>query len=170
LDIKGLSAYILAAQQQNRTSAPMFRAILRVLFGFAIACLTAGLMLVLFVITPADLATESDRAQGAAVLALMAATQAAVFSAPFVFLATALGEWQAIRNWVYYALAGIAVAMTGFLVQYSGEPGGQTIMNDYAFKAFLTTGFAAGFVYWAIAGRNAGGAPADPETATLEVS
>jgi hypothetical protein len=134
----------------------MIRALLRVLMGFVIACLVAGLVQVLFVMTPADLASETDKVQGAAILTLMAATQSSVFAAPFAFLVTAIGEWQAIRNWVYYALAGIAIAFAGFLVQYSSETGGVTIFNDYAFKAFLTTGFVAGFTYWLVAGRTAG--------------
>ncbi len=148
----------------------MIRALLRVLFGFVIACLVAGLVQVLFVVTPADLASETDKVQGAAVLALMAATQSAVFAASFAFLVAVLGEWQAIRNWVFYALAGIAIAFAGFLVQYSGEAGQTTILNDYAFRAFLTTGFVAGFTYWLLAGRNAGGRGADPEQPPAEIA
>jgi hypothetical protein len=148
----------------------MIRALFRVLFGFVIACLVAGLVQVLFVMTPVDLVNDTDKVQGAAVLALMAATQSAVFAASFAFLVAALGEWQAIRNWVYYALAGIAIAFAGFLVQYSGEAGQTTIFNDYAFKAFLTTGFIAGFTYWLMAGRNAGGPSLEPEQSRLETT
>jgi hypothetical protein len=126
-----------------------------------VACFAGALVQVLFAFTPADLAAETGKIASVGLLTLLTATQFAVFSAPFVCLAAGFGEWQPVRNWIYYALAGIAVAITGFLVQYSGETGGLTIFNDYALKAFLTTGFVAGFAYWLVAGRNAG---ADPDT------
>jgi hypothetical protein len=84
-----------------------------------------------------------------------------VFSAPFALIAVALGEWQGIRSWLYYVLAGIGIAGAGFFAQYTGEPDGATIVNDYALRAFLVTGVVAGLVYWAVAGRRAGGREAD---------
>lgn len=139
----------------------MVRALIRVIVGLLVACLAAGLVQVLFVVTPADLArTESaalaDRVGSAGLLTLLAATQTAVFAAPFALLAGIFGEWQRITNWVFYGLAGLAIGIAGFAAQYSAEGPAATIVNDYALRAFLTTGFIAGFVYWMVAGRHAG--------------
>lgn len=149
------------------------RAVFRVLFGLILACLAAGLIQVMFVVTPADVvktdaALIPDRLGSAGFLALLAATQTAVFAVPFAIVAAIIGEWQGIRSWIYYALAGLAIAMAGFLTQYSNEGGGATIVNDYAFRAFLTTGFFAGFVYWMVSGRSAGAGADGIETSATK--
>lgn len=149
----------------------MLGRIIRVLFGFVVSCLAAGLTIVLFVTTPLELAsTPSDAAMDALVsnglLALAAATHSAVFAAPFALIGAAIGEWRGIGHWVYYVLAGIAIAALGFLAQYWSESGGQgSIVNNYALAAFLTTGFVAGMVYWLLAGQFArtGEGPHTPE-------
>jgi len=139
----------------------MLLSLLRILLGFATACLAAGLVQVAFVITPLEIATLEpaaipDRLSGAGLLALFAATHSAVFSAPFALLAAAFAEWQGIRSWIYYALAGIAIALAGVLTQHASETGATTIVNDYALRAFLAAGFVAGLAYWVVAGRSAG--------------
>jgi hypothetical protein len=146
----------------------MFLSLIRTLFGFAMACLAAALVQVLFVVTPAEIAglkptDMADRLSSAGVLVLLAATHTAVFAAPFWLLLAAFGEWLAIRSWIYYALAGIAIAMAGFTAQYASETGSLTIVNDYALRAFLAAGFAAGIVYWLTAGRSAGRRPVEPD-------
>jgi hypothetical protein len=138
----------------------MLLRILRVLFGFLVACLAAGLTIVLFVYTPAELATSDiggDRWAEAGLLALAAATHSAIFAAPFALIAAVIAEWRAVRSWTYYALAGIVITAIGFLAQYSSEASGDiSIFNNYATLAFLATGFAAGLAYWLVAGRWAG--------------
>jgi len=144
----------------------MFGRIIRVLFGFALACLAAGLTVVLFVYSPLELASDlsSDRAAEAGLLALAAATHSAVFAAPFALIGAAIGEWQRIGSWAYYALVGVAISGIGFLAQYWTESGSEgSIVNNYAVMAFLVTGFAAGMVYWLVSGRFAGGSEPDAE-------
>jgi hypothetical protein len=141
----------------------MILALLRVLFGFAIACLAAALVQVAFVITPAEIVSLDpgaipDRLGGAGLLTLLTATHVAIFSAPFGLVVAAVGEWQALRSWIFYTLAGMAIALAGFVAQYASEVGTVTIVNNYALQAYVTTGFVAGFVYWAFSGRYAGGA------------
>ncbi len=136
----------------------MLLAIVRVLLGFAVACLAAGVVQVLFVITPAEIASSGpsalmERVRGAGVLWLIAATQSAVFAAPFALVAAGLAEWQGIRGRVYYAFGGLGIAIAGFLTQLAGETGGQTVVNGYALAMFVVTGLAAGLVYWVAAGR-----------------
>ena len=68
-------------------------AIVRVLVGFAAACLAAGFMQVLFAVTPAELVVAGDERLGEAVTwGLLSATQIAVFSAPFALIAVIISE------------------------------------------------------------------------------
>lgn len=135
----------------------------RVLTGFLLACLTAGLVTVLYVFPPSQMAALpanvfNERAGQAGILALLAATHSAIFGAAFTLIAAVIGEWLSIRNVVYYLLAGTAIALLGFLAQFSSEVAGQpTILNNYALMAFLTAGFFAGVTYWLAAGQFAGG-------------
>ncbi len=142
----------------------MILGLLRVLLAFAVACLVAGLVQVFFARSPGELGSDP-----AAVveLVLLTATHFAVFSSPFVLVVAALGEWQSIRYWLYYAVAGIGIAMAGFLAQYSSEGGGPTIFNAYAMFAFVIPGIIAGLVYWFLAGRHAGD---DPDTPLLGIT
>ncbi|HEX2337774.1 MAG TPA: hypothetical protein VHI72_14995 [Hyphomicrobiaceae bacterium] len=137
----------------------------RVVFGFVLACLAAGLTLVLFVYTPLELAGlaangEGSRLAEAGLLALAAATHTAVFSAPFALLGAAYGEWRGVRSPAYYALVGILIAALGFFAQYRSEAAGElSILNTYALSAFVLTGFVAGLVYWLCTGRASAGPP-----------
>lgn len=136
--------------------------VIRVLFGFIAASLAAGLVLVLFVNTPNDLAAElsGDRLSETGVLALAVGTQAAVFAAPFAFIGAALSEWKGYASWLYSALVGVIIAAIGFAVQYAGEAGvPHTIFNSYALAAFIVSGLVGGLVYWLLAGAAAKSAP-----------
>lgn len=137
----------------------------RSLFGFAFACLAAALTQVLFVITPADLyLLESDQrieqAGRALAVALSAATQFAIFAAPFALAAIVFGFVQGVRGWAYYVFVGLAIALLGFAALYAGETGSDfTIANSYAIAAFSFSGIIAGYVFWLVAGRGSRGLP-----------
>jgi hypothetical protein len=135
----------------------MITSVLRVLIGFALACI-AGALIQLGFATPNDVLTDDFvTLSWSFEQVLLAATHSAVFSAPFALVAAAIGEWQSIRSWVYYALAGIAIAIAGFIALYSGETNGpNSIVNQYATIAYLCSGLVGGWVYWLISGRNAG--------------
>ena len=137
----------------------MIMSVLRVLVAFGLACL-AGALVKLGFATPNDVLTDDpDRLSWSLEQALLAATHSAVFSAPFALVAAAIGEWQSIRSWVYYALAGIAIALAGFIALYSGETSGpNSIVNQYATIAYLAAGLVGGWVYWLLSGRYAGDA------------
>ena len=137
----------------------MITSVLRVLIGFALACI-AGALIQLGFATPNDVLTDDlVTLSWSFEQVLLAATHSAVFSAPFALVAAAIGEWQSIRSWVYCALAGIAIAIAGFIALYSGETNGpNSIVNQYATIAYLCSGLAGGWVYWLISGRNAGDA------------
>jgi hypothetical protein len=132
---------------------------IRVVFGFVVACLAAGLTIVLFVTTPVELANTpsnafTDALSANGLLALFAATHSAVFAAPLALIGAAIGEWRRLTHWTYYAVVGIVIAGLGFLAQYMSEGGAQaSIVNNYALVAFLTMGFVGGVIYWLVAGQ-----------------
>jgi len=138
-------------------------AILRVIIGFIVACIAAGLVQVLFVTPPNELLSLPDEKildemASLGWLALFAGTQFAVFSAPFALIAALVGEWQRVRAWPFYGIAGMLIAGAGFLAQYASENSGQpTIANTYGLASFLAAGLIGGLVYWMLAGARAGG-------------
>lgn len=135
----------------------MLLSIFRVLFGFVLGCLGAGIVQLAFALPNEVLTDDIDQIAAAAELAALTATHTGVFAAPFALVAAAIGEWQSIRTWVFYGLSGIAIAIAGFIALYSGETGGQaTIVNSYALATFLSAGVTGGFIYWLVAGRLSG--------------
>ena len=140
----------------------MFGSILRVIIGFVLACLLAALTKVFFAFSPAELFNLlPDVAWSRVSLALPIATHTAIFAAPFALLAALIGEWRGWRDWTYYTLAGIGIALVGFFAQYTSETAiqGWSITNsNYPLITFLTTGFMGGLAYWLFSGRFAGAA------------
>lgn len=127
--------------------------IIRVLFGFLVASLAAGLALVLFVNTPAELPTwSSERYAETGLWALAVATHAGLFAAPFAFIGAFYSEWRGISSATYSVVLGILIAGIGFAAQYAGG-GAEGGVNFYALTAFAVTGFIGGLVYWYCAGR-----------------
>jgi hypothetical protein len=130
--------------------------------GFIAACAVASLVLVLFVVTPAELASlpmdqASTRISGILELAGLVAIQAALFSVPLVLAAGLLGELARLRAWWFYAGAGVVIAGIGYLAQQSGQRVGvPSLLNTYAAVAYLAAGFAGGMAYCAFRGRRAG--------------
>jgi hypothetical protein len=130
----------------------MLVSLIRFLLGFLAAVLVAGVVQVLFVAGD-DLAggLSGSHLESLGLLVLLAATQSAVFSAPFAILAAVVASWQPIRSVLYFAAAGIAIALAGFFAQYVGEAGPETILNRYALAAYAVSGLAAGLAYWYVA-------------------
>lgn len=142
-------------------------ALLRVVFGFVAAVLAAGVVQVLFVagldgVLDSGAGPNVARLQSLGLLALLAATQSAVFAAPFAFLAAAVAAWLPLRSVFFFIAAGLATALAGFFAQYAGEAGPQTILNRYALAAYVTSGFIGGVVYWLVAVEKSRKSKADP--------
>ncbi len=65
-----------------------------------------------------------------------------------------VGEVARIRSWLYYVIGGgVALAIIPLLVRI--DPGTMTYSLPALWHVFATAGFAGGFVYWVLAGRNA---------------
>lgn len=142
--------------------------VIRVLFGLVLACIAAAITLILFVYTPAELASlpsgmGADRVNEAGLFALAVVPHIAAFAALPALIGVIASEQRGIRSWGYYVLVGIGIAVLGFLAQHFSEaPGQTTILHNYALTAFLTAGFTGGVVYWLFAGRYAAGRRAEP--------
>ena len=66
-----------------------------------------------------------------------------------------VGEIARIRSIVYYLVGGgLALAAIPLLARY-GQGGAVGTSEALVWQVFATAGFAGGFVYWLIAGRNA---------------
>ena len=135
----------------------MFSTILRVLFGFILACFAAGLTTVLFALGPAELSGgDPDRLAKIMELVALTATHSAVFAAPFALLAAALSEWQGVRSFLFHTFVGLGIATAGFAAQYFSEiPGSASVASQYPLMAYAVTGIVAGIIYWLFAGRSA---------------
>lgn len=142
----------------------MLGRLLRILLGYFAACLAAGATQTAFATFDLSVLSAGGWAQnagGIVNLILVAARLSAIFAAPFAFVAICLAYYQDLRGWPYFALVGLAIAAGGFLVLSSADmPGEPTIVNPYALKAYLASGFIGGFVYWLVAGRRAESFPA----------
>jgi hypothetical protein len=131
----------------------------RAIFGFILACLAAAATLVLFVYTPAELASlpsdiGSDRLTEAGFFTLVVAPHVMLFSALPALICILFAEGRSIGTWTFYVGLGIALAVLGFLAQHFSEaPGQATILQNYALIAFLLAGVVGGLVYWFFSGR-----------------
>jgi hypothetical protein len=78
----------------------------------------------------------------------------ALTSLPALVAAVA-GEVLKVRSWMYYVLAGgVSLAAVPLLVGARNSDVEAVASSQYM-AIFLTAGFAGGFVYWLLAGRNA---------------
>lgn len=131
--------------------------VLRVLFGFLVACFVAGLVLVLFVNTPAEMPDwPSERYAETGLWALAVGTQVAIFASTFAFIGAVYAEWRGISSATYSIIVGLLIAMIAFASHYAGEGTGGDV-STYALSAFIVAGIAAGYAYWYVSGRYAGG-------------
>ena len=124
--------------------------LLRVIVGFLFACLAAGAVQVLFALSPAELIEAPAKYWSlTGMLLLGTATITALFAAPFAAISALFSEWQGLRAFSYHALVGIAIAVAGQVMLFSGQTINEpSIVNSYAVAAYLTTGLVAGrFAY-----------------------
>lgn len=132
----------------------IFRILVRlaaILFGYAVACAAASLMIALAVSAPIDGAaahlSEPAMLVRVVLLALLIANAAFAPAA----IAILIGEATGRQGWLYYAIAGGITAAIPFAAYL-------TVPRDWSEFAplILATGMLAGLVYWLAAGRGAG--------------
>jgi hypothetical protein len=141
-----------------------------VLFAFALACLAAAAVMTFALLFP-GLFDLFDRSADNQIIAIAIGLSAVFFSLYAMLPAMviiALAEGFGLRSVLFYALAGVALALglsygwdLRLLRDSDDDLGGRGI------EIMAAVGIVAGFVYWALAGRNAGAwrKPATPISA-----
>lgn len=105
-------------------------------------------------------ALQGNRSGDDVIVAMFDLTQQGLLLATGLTLIPALvvvivGEIARIRSAIYYvAGGGLALAAMPMLARMT-ESGNVVVPETTVWQVFATAGFAGGFVYWLIAGRNA---------------
>lgn len=88
-------------------------------------------------------------------MVLFAGTVTPALTSLPALIAVVAGEVLKVRSWMYYVLAGgVSLAAVPLLVSARDSDLPAVASSQYM-AIFLTAGFAGGFVYWLLAGRNA---------------
>lgn len=128
-----------------------------IVFGYAAASLTASLFMNV-VIAGAGLveASETDGLYRAGLV--VSVLVGALFVGYFAFLpamvAITVGEIAAKRDWLFYALGGAVVSAV--VITLFWATGGEAENDPAFFLMLMAAGITGSWVYWLIAGRNAG--------------
>jgi hypothetical protein len=141
------------------------RAVLRLFFviplAFVLACLAAGLVFVVAVIGPGpDAAYLVDRLPETLLLAAGVSAIAGGFGAVPALVAVVLAEIFGWRSLYLYLLAGLLAGLSAAVAATSAAgmpaPDMPAMDMEVGSQVFLAAGAVGGFVYWLLAGRNAG--------------
>ncbi len=125
-----------------------------------IAALVSGFVLFTLGLERITGALQGSRSGDDVIVAMFDLTQQGLLLATGLTLIPALvvvivGEIARIRSAIYYvAGGGLALAAMPMLARMT-ESGNVVIPETTVWQVFATAGFAGGFVYWLIAGRNA---------------
>ena len=95
--------------------------------------------------------------QGAPIfgVVLFAGTVGPALTALPGLIAAVVGEVLKIRSWMYYVLAGGAALAVIPILAAPQTAELAEVVGSHAMTVFAAAGFAGGFVYWLLAGRNA---------------
>jgi hypothetical protein len=129
-----------------------------VLFSFVLACLAAAaVMTFAFIPGPIDLFGQSVDHQIIAVAIGVTAVFFSFYAVLPAMLIIALAEGFRLRSVLFYTLAGAALALG---LSYGSDVRLLRNLDDdlgaHGAEIMAAAGIVAGFVYWALAGRNAG--------------
>ncbi len=125
-----------------------------------IAASVSGFVLFTLGLERITLALQGNRSGDDVIVAMFDLTQQGLLLATGLTLIPALlvvivGEIARIRSAIYYVAAGgLALAAMPMLARMT-ESGNVVVPETTVWQVFATAGFAGGFVYWLIAGRNA---------------
>lgn len=144
---------------------PTLRRVFAVAFGFVLAMM-AGLITLFFLgarwaageasaFTP-DNADDVSQAinQGLGIIAFFINVAPVLTLLPGI-AAVVIGEVAHIRSLLYYLIAGGLAAALMPLIATQREAVESSTYSAAYFSIIATAGFAGGFIYWLIAGRNA---------------
>jgi hypothetical protein len=138
---------------------PLIARIFVVLFAFALACLAAAAVVtfaLLFPASPCLFDTPADQ-QIIAIAVGLSAVFFSLYAMLPAMLIIALAEGFRLRSILFYPLAGAALALGlsyGLDLRLLHNPDDD--LGGRGIEIMAAAGIVAGFVYWALAGRNAG--------------
>jgi hypothetical protein len=126
------------------------RRVLSIAIGCTAGALAAGLTIALFL---HGAALRPGDAGWFATWTILAAGSVAGFAVLPFAAAVALAETRGLKSVLWWLALGAALGIAAhLLVAFTGDPG----RGASRLLAFLAAGVVGGFVYWAVAGRNAG--------------
>jgi hypothetical protein len=134
--------------------------IFAVLFSFLFACVAAALVATFALLLPQwnELVDWPPDRQGVAFMVALSAAFFSIYAMLPAMLLIALAEGFRLRSVLFYALAGAALALFsayGFDLRFLRAGSGGYLLARGA-EVMAAAGIVGGFVYWALAGRNAG--------------
>ncbi len=128
----------------------LLRLLILVPIGFVLAVVAAGFTVALGIF---GLSPSHETAGWILLFAAWTAAYAGAFALLPWLIAVVLAEGLGLRSvWFWFAIGGAIGAVAWFFTGYYGE----AAQAEAGFAVHLAAGFVAGFVYWLVAGRNAG--------------
>lgn len=130
--------------------------VLVVIFAFLAACLAAAMVITLALVQAdwSALATDAGQ-QSLAVAVGFSAVLISVHAMLPAMLVIAMAEGLQLRSVLFYAVGGGALALLAVFGSDSMPPAFDNVPG-HGREIIVASGIVAGFVYWALAGRNAG--------------
>jgi hypothetical protein len=126
-----------------------------IVLGFAAAMFAAGFLISVLLVASAGTNGVDGTVENVALVTstIVLSSIAGYYALVPSIAAIAWAEWSGKRDWLYYALAGGAIAM---LVQAWRAQRGAPVFDTGIIAASAAAGMAGGIVYWLVAGRSAG--------------
>ena len=148
---------------------------LRIWLGYVMACIAAAVALAGLAYTPRSFKQAPFKILETLTISVGLAPYVAIGIAIVAFIPALLviryAETRRIREWLFYlgvsTITGLASYVLAHLFGSVPASGGATA---YAALAFAGAGLTFGLVYWAFAGRLAGGSAFDPNRPLPEIA
>lgn len=129
-------------------------------FAFLLASLAAGLVIAYGLLAPelSKLGNNPDAWAGFWFVAVMAGLITPFFAFAPAFVVILVAEFFDLRSVIFYALAGGFCGVLGYLLSDTAHWQGTGTVKEFGseLQVIAAAGIVAGFVYWLIAGRQAG--------------
>ncbi|MGE3148822.1 MAG: hypothetical protein AB7K04_07125 [Pseudorhodoplanes sp.] len=135
--------------------------ILTILLGLLVAIAAAGFTIALGMFLPEWGTMETDPVDRAAffIVAFFATSFAGAAAYVPALLAVAVAEALSLRSFLYYGLAGAAIALLGYFgsnISARLEDTTEITPVAHSLELVVAAGIVGGLVYWLLVGRNAG--------------
>jgi len=130
-----------------------------VLFAFVLACVAAAAVMTVALVLPgwSELIDRYPDQQSIAVMIALSAVFFSLYALLPAMLMIVLAEGFRLRSVLFYALAGAALALgSAYGWDLTMLRGPDDDLGGRGVEIMAAVGIVGGFVYWVLAGRNAG--------------